>query len=88
MGTPIVHWPGEFMRGRHTLAFYRRMGIEAPVVDSSEAYVATAVRLVHDSGFRADVRAQIVANSAKLFNDVASIREIEEVWETALRERC
>ena len=88
MGTPIVHWPGEFMRGRHTLAFYRRMRIEAPVVDSSEAYVATAVRLVHDSGFRADVRAQIVANSAKLFNDVASIREIEEVWETALRERC
>ena len=25
-GTPIVHWPGRFMRGRHTLAFYKRMG--------------------------------------------------------------
>ena len=88
MGTPVVHWPGEFMRGRHTLAFYKRMGIEAPVVASSDAYVATATRLVHDSGFRKDIRAQIVANSPKLFNDVASIREIEDVWEAALRERC
>ncbi len=86
-GTPIVHWPGEFMRGRHTLAFYRRMGVDAPVVQSSAAYVDVATRLVHDKGFRANVRGQIAANSARLFNDAASIREIEDVWEAALAAR-
>jgi len=88
MGTPVIHWPGEFMRGRHTLAFYRRMGVEALVVDSSEGYVATAIRAANDDAFRKDVRAQIAANSGKLFNDVAAVREIENVWETALSARC
>ena len=87
-GTPIVHQPGAFMRGRHTLAFYRKMGITAPVAASPEGYADVAVRLANDRAFHSDVKAQIVATSPKLFNDVASIREIEEVWETALRERC
>lgn len=87
MGTPIVHWPGAFMRGRHTLAFYRRMGIDACVVDSSDAYAETAVRLVHDAAFRADIREQIAARRHTLFNDVASIRETEDIWTSALAQR-
>jgi predicted O-linked N-acetylglucosamine transferase (SPINDLY family) len=87
MGTPIVHWPGEFMRGRHTLAFLCRMGITATVVDSPTMYAETAVRLVHDTAVRGDARNQIAANSHRLFNDTASIREIEDVWVKALEER-
>ena len=86
-GTPIVHQPGAFMRGRHTLAFYRRMGLTTSVADSSESYADIAVRLANDRVFRNDVQAQIVANSPKLFDDVASIREIEDAWDAALRER-
>jgi tetratricopeptide (TPR) repeat protein len=84
LGTPVVHWPGEFMRGRHTLAFYRRMGISAPVVNSAEDYVRTALRLAHDSAFRADVRGQIEEAQSTLFADWASIREIEDVWAAAV----
>jgi len=87
MGTPIVHWPGQFMRGRHTLMFLRRMGITATIADSAESYADIAIRLVHDADFRRDIRAQIAANSHRLFNDTPSIREIEDVWTAALRER-
>ncbi len=87
MGTPIVHMPGEFMRGRHTLAFYRRMGMTAPVVDSAEDYARTAVRLAHDDGFRTEVRGQIEEAQSKLFEDWASIREIEDVWTAAVYAR-
>jgi predicted O-linked N-acetylglucosamine transferase (SPINDLY family) len=87
MGTPIVHMPGEFMRGRHTLAFYRRMGLTAPVVDSAEDYARTAVRLAHDDGFRAEVRGRIKEAQSKLFEDWASIREIEDVWTAAVEAR-
>ncbi len=87
MGTPVVHQPGAFMRGRHTLAFYRRMGLTAPIADTTENYAELAVRVANERAFRDDVRAQIAANSNKLFNEAESIREIEEVWAAALRDR-
>jgi predicted O-linked N-acetylglucosamine transferase (SPINDLY family) len=87
MGTPIVHMPGEFMRGRHTLAFYRRMGMTAPVVNSAADYARTAVRLANDADFRAEIRGQIKETQSTLFEDWASVREFEEVWTNALAAR-
>jgi protein O-GlcNAc transferase len=85
-GTPIVHWPGTFMRGRHTLAFYKCMGVMECVVDSATAYVETAIRLAHDVPFRASVRARIAETSAALFNEASAIDEISDVFETLIRE--
>jgi len=82
-GTPIVHLPGDFMRGRHTLAFYRRMGIAGPIAASAADYVDIAVRLTHDTAFRTSVRDAIANAQPRLFGDWASIREIEEVWSAA-----
>ena len=87
MGTPIVHMPGDFMRGRHTLAFYRRMGISAPVVSSTKDYVNTAVRIAHDRDFRGALSVQIKETQSTLFEDWVSIREIEDVWAAALTAR-
>lgn len=87
MGTPIVHMPGDFMRGRHTLAFYRRLGLNAPVVSSTKDYVTTAVRIAHDRDFRGAVSGQIKEAQSTLFEDRASIREIEDVWAAALTAR-
>ncbi|MCA0200794.1 MAG: hypothetical protein LCH56_08125 [Proteobacteria bacterium] len=87
LGTPVVHWPGEFMRGRHTLAFYRRMGITAPVVNSAADYVRAATRLAHDAAFRDEVRSHIAEAQSTLFADWASIREIEDVWAAAVAGR-
>ena len=84
--TPIVHWPGEFMRGRHTLAFYRKMGVHECLVDGADAYVETAFRLVHDTPFREAVRAKISNSVGRLFNDKSAIDEISDVFETLILE--
>lgn len=87
MGTPVVHQPGEFMRGRHTLAFYRRLGLETMIAGPGPAaYAALAVRAVQDTAFRTGVREEITARAGALFDDHASIREIEHTWSAALRE--
>ena len=86
-GTPIVHWPGRFMRGRHTLSFYKRMGVMDCVVDSAEAYVKTAYRLVHDQAFNTSVRDRIRINAPKLFNTTSDIDEISDVFEKLILDR-
>lgn len=85
-GTPIVHWPGAFMRGRHTSAFYRRMGVMDCVVDSANEYVETAIKLVHDTAFRESVRAKISEKAPALFDDTSAIDEISDVFETLILE--
>src|SRR5262249_12522401 len=74
-GVPIVHWPGRFMRGRHTLAFYRQMGLEDCVADDAESYVACAIRLVHEGDTRIRVRGEIAARAPRLFGQAAAVRE-------------
>ena len=86
VGTPIVHWPGAFMRGRHTLAFYKRMDVMDCVAGSADAYVETAIRLVHDTPFRTSVRDRIAKASPLLFNDTSAIDEISDVFETLIRD--
>lgn len=83
MGTPIVHLPGAFMRGRHTLAFYRRMDLDAMIADSAESYADIAARAVHDVAFRRKVREAIAGRNEALFDDTAAIEEIAGVWESA-----
>ena len=79
-GIPIVHMPGRFMRGRHTLAFYRQMGCMDCVADGVEGYVDRAVRLVHDSAFRSHARGEIASRSSRLFDQPGAVRETEEAW--------
>ena len=85
-GTPIVHWPGAFMRGRHTLALYKHMGVMECVVDSAEAYVKTAARLVHDTAFRTSVRTKISESAPTLFNNMSAIDEISDIFEKLIME--
>lgn len=85
-GTPVVHWPGSFMRGRHTLAFYKRLDVMDCVVQDAESYVSTAIRLVHDTEFRTSVRDRIAEKADLLFNDTAAINEISDIFERLIAE--
>lgn len=78
VGTPIVTWPGEFMRGRHTYGFYRLMGVEDCVAPDQTAYVEEAIRMATTPGRRAELSQSIAEKSAVLFEDGASIRELED----------
>lgn len=77
-GTPVVTWPGRFLRGRYTQALYRLAGVEDTIVDSADAYVETAVRLARDAAFREDVRNRVDAVADILFSDMTHVRALHD----------
>lgn len=68
MNAPIVTQPSPYMRGRPTYAFYKKMGIDAPIASSDADYVEKALSLAQDS---ASLRAEIAARSDQLYEDPA-----------------
>ena len=66
------------MRSRQTSAMLRIMGIPELITDSDDAYVATVVALVQDPQRLRDLRERILAGGEALFNDVSTVRALEE----------
>ena len=88
-GTPIVSWPGRFMRARIVAAAYRQMEIaDAPLVERLEDYAATAVAWGRDPERRDRLRrVSKAAAREKLFNDTHVVREFEEFFLGAVQAR-
>jgi protein O-GlcNAc transferase len=82
---PIVTWPGVFMRGRHCAAILRMLGVTDTIAASADDYVAIAVRLARDPAWRADLRARMGANRARLYVDPAPVRALEAFIEGVVR---
>ncbi len=82
---PIVTLPGEYMRGRHTAAILRMMGVEETIAANAEEYVRIAVRLAHDTAWRAAVSARIAANKHTVYGDLTCVRALERFMEQAVR---
>ncbi|MDJ0948740.1 MAG: tetratricopeptide repeat protein [Alphaproteobacteria bacterium] len=76
---PLVTWPGEAMRGRHTMAFLRRMGIEEMIAGSKDEFIQIAARLGREPAFRAQMSERIAANKHKLYRDEAPVRALEDL---------
>lgn len=87
-GTPIVTWPGPFMRGRVTSACYRRMQETICVAPSQSEYAALAIRLGTDSAFRRNVRERLLAANGALYENRAVIDELSEFFERATNSQC
>ncbi|QQP88841.1 tetratricopeptide repeat protein [Skermanella sp. TT6] len=77
LGTPIVTWPGAFMRGRHTHGFYRLMGLDDCVARDHAHYVDLALDLASQPDRRAHVIRRVLDRAPLLFDDAKSVRAIE-----------
>jgi protein O-GlcNAc transferase len=75
---PIVTMAGELMRGRHTLAFLRMMGLDDLVAPDQEEMISTAVRLGTDAAARRGVSDRIAAGKHKLYGDMECIKALED----------
>jgi len=84
---PIVTVPGEFMRGRHSAAILKMMGITETIASTLDEYIELAVRLGSDAGFRKQLSDKIVANKHLLYRDKACIRALEDFFERVVREK-
>ncbi len=77
MGVPIVTWPSAYLRGRITLALYRKMGWTECVAGSAEEYVDLALRLANDRAYRQSACTTIQATSPALFEDLDEVHALE-----------
>ena len=75
--TPVVTWPTPYLRGRITLALYKKMGWTDCVVSSAEAYVALATRLACEPAYRESVCRKIRDTNCVLFEDPEEVRALE-----------
>lgn len=75
MGTPVVTLPSPYLRGRLTLAMYRRMEFADLVAKDEDDYVRIALSLGLDRDRRDSVRRIIDERSPVLFEDQGTVRD-------------
>ena len=73
------------MRGRLASGILKRIGLSDLVAQTDEDYVALAVKLVRDAGYRKQVSERIENSRPALFDDVAVIRALEDFLISAAR---
>jgi predicted O-linked N-acetylglucosamine transferase (SPINDLY family) len=77
-GLPIVTRQGRFLRGRFAGGILASLGLGELVAADESAYVDTAVRLAGDPARRRYLRHRIEAERGALFEDVGTVRELEQ----------
>jgi predicted O-linked N-acetylglucosamine transferase (SPINDLY family) len=75
---PVVTLPGGLMRGRHTAAILRQIGVTGTVAGSPDDYVNLAGRLAEEAGWRNEIGEQMRRQKHLAYNDDAAIRGLEE----------
>ena len=75
---PVLTLPGDLMRGRHSMAMLKMMGIEETIASSKEDYVQIAVRLGQDTQYRQYISKLVAENKEKLYSDLKPVRALED----------
>lgn len=84
---PIVTYPGEFMRGRHTDSFLKMLGVKDTIAQSEVEYIEIAVKLGLDSAWRQEISARMKERHDSLYEDKACVAGLEAFYQEVVRER-
>jgi protein O-GlcNAc transferase len=82
---PVVTREGRFLRGRLASGILRQLGMSDLIVQTSDEYISLVVKLTKDPELRQRVRSEIAERRAILYDDIASIRNLEDVLEEHAR---
>ena len=74
---PVVTLPGEFMRGRHSTAMLKMIGLEELIAASLPDFIYKLTRLGLDPRFRSAVAKRIAENKHKLYRDRSFIGALD-----------
>jgi len=77
---PIVTYPTEFMRGRHSYAILKMLDITETIASSESEYVDIAVRLGTDESYLKEIKDKIIANHDLIYNDSSCVRYLESFY--------
>ena len=86
MGLPIVTLPGEFMRGRQTMAMLKLLGMEELIARSTDDYLEIARKVAVDKPYRNQVSQRILANRRLVFDDAEPPRRFGQILLQLARE--
>jgi predicted O-linked N-acetylglucosamine transferase (SPINDLY family) len=82
--TPLVTWPGRFMRGRHTAGFLSLAGLGDWISGDQQLYRQRAIALGRDKDLRQDLRRQMAEHASLLFDRPQDIDPIADCFEQAV----
>jgi predicted O-linked N-acetylglucosamine transferase (SPINDLY family) len=85
---PIVTMPGKLMRGRHTHAILKMMGLDEVEGKDLDEYVAIAGRLGKEVEWRKHISEKISKLKHRVYRDTACIRGLEEFLKQAVESSC
>ncbi|WP_017293779.1 O-linked N-acetylglucosamine transferase, SPINDLY family protein [Geminocystis herdmanii] len=78
---PVVTYPGEFMRGRHSYGILKMLGVTDTIASSPQEYIDIAVRLGNDQLWREEIKEKIKANYHNLYDDLDCVRGLEKFYQ-------
>ncbi len=83
---PVVTCPGQFMRGRHSYAILRMLGISETIARNEVEYIDIAVRLGLDLTWRQDIVNRIANSQDRLYGDRECVSALEAFYQQAVRD--
>ena len=84
---PVVTLPTAFMRGRHSYAILKMMGLTETIAGSVTEYVKIATRLGVDLNWRSELKQKIKERKHKLYDDNACVKGLGKFYEQAVKDR-
>lgn len=79
VGAPVIAWRGEMLRGRQTSAMLELAGLPEFASESADDYVHNAITLASNKGRQREARERISSGTSALFDDIGTIRALEDV---------
>lgn len=81
-GTPIITWPGTFLRGRGTQALYHQLGLAQWIATDLADYVAKALVVGTQHEVQAQMRQQIAQNQNRIWNQTTGVQAFQAwLWD-------
>ena len=76
VGTPIVTWAGEFMRGRVGFAYCQMLDLPDCVASSFDEYAKLAVKIANTPTIRESLKQKILSNNHVIFENEGASAEL------------
>ncbi|MGI0489279.1 tetratricopeptide repeat protein [Pantanalinema rosaneae CENA516] len=84
-GLPIVTLPSRFMRGRHSYAILKMLGVTDTIAQTEADYIAISTRLGFDRVWRNQIVQTMRDRFSHLYDDQTCITALEQFYEQVVR---
>ncbi|MEE8429156.1 MAG: tetratricopeptide repeat protein [Gammaproteobacteria bacterium] len=77
---PVVTLPTEFMRGRHSYAVLKMLGLSDTIANDEQEYIDIAARLGTDENWRRKIVQKISDQHERIYEDRSCVQALEEFY--------